>query len=60
MGEFVGDRAVVLGGGMAGLLTARVLAESYAEVVVVDRDDLVGGHGARPGVPHGRHAHWRE
>ena len=57
MGNHVGDRAVVLGGGMAGLLTARVLAEAYAEVVLVDRDELTGVRGPRRGVPHGRHAH---
>jgi 2-polyprenyl-6-methoxyphenol hydroxylase-like FAD-dependent oxidoreductase len=57
MGYHVGDRAVVLGGGMAGLLAARVLADSYAEVVVVDRDELNGVRGPRRGVPHGRHAH---
>jgi flavin-dependent dehydrogenase len=32
------DRAVVLGAGMAGLLAARVLADHYPEVVLVDRD----------------------
>ena len=52
-----GNRAVVLGGGMAGLLAARVLSEKYADVVVVDRDELTGVTGARKGVPHGRHAH---
>ncbi|WP_158883415.1 FAD-dependent oxidoreductase [Amycolatopsis anabasis] len=52
-----GGRAVVLGGGMAGLLAARVLAESFAEVRVVDRDVLTGVTGPRQGVPHGRHAH---
>ncbi len=57
MGEIVGDRAVVLGGGMAGLLTARVLAESYQDVVIVDRDVISGVDDARRGVPHGRHAH---
>lgn len=57
MGNHVGDRAVVLGGGMAGLLAARVLADAYAEVVVVDRDQLTGVRGPRRGVPHGRHAH---
>ena len=50
------NRAIVLGGGMAGLLTARVLSEAYAEVLVVDRDELAG-EGPRRGVPHGRHAH---
>jgi 2-polyprenyl-6-methoxyphenol hydroxylase-like FAD-dependent oxidoreductase len=52
-----GDRAVVLGGSMAGLLAARVLAEAYTEVLLVDRDDLIGVAGYRNGVPHGRHAH---
>ena len=52
-----GERAVVLGGGMAGLLAARVLSDAYTEVVVVDRDQLTGTAGARNGVPHGRHAH---
>ncbi len=52
-----GERAVVLGGGMAGLLAARVLSETYADVVIVDRDELTGVTGSRNGVPHGRHAH---
>ncbi|MYW93960.1 FAD-dependent oxidoreductase [Amycolatopsis rubida] len=50
------DRAVVLGGSMAGLLAARVLSESFADVLVLDRDD-VGGTAARRGVPQGRHVH---
>ncbi|EDY52399.1 FAD-dependent oxidoreductase [Streptomyces clavuligerus] len=51
------DRAVVLGGSMAGILAARVLAEFYTEVVVVDRDTVVGVRGPRRGTPHTRHAH---
>jgi 2-polyprenyl-6-methoxyphenol hydroxylase-like FAD-dependent oxidoreductase len=57
MAERVGDRAVVLGGSMAGLLAARVLAESYAEVLVVDRDSLTGVAEPRRGVPQGNHVH---
>src|SRR5687767_132901 len=53
----IGDRAVVLGGSMAGILAARVLAESYEDVVVIDRDKLVGVRGPRKGAPHTRHAH---
>ncbi|SEF33275.1 Dehydrogenase (flavoprotein) [Amycolatopsis pretoriensis] len=53
----LGDRAVVLGGSMAGLLAARVLSEAYAEVVIVDRDTLTGVDTARRGVPQGRHVH---
>lgn len=57
MGRQVGDRAIVLGGGIAGLLAATVLAEAFSQVLVVDRDELDGVAGARRGVPHGRHAH---
>lgn len=57
MGQRIGDRAVVLGGSMAGLLAARVLADAYGEVLVVDRDRLSGVTAARRGVPQGRHVH---
>jgi len=51
-------RAVVLGGSLAGLLTARVLADHLDEVVVVDRDDLAGELDMpRRGVPQARHTH---
>ena len=53
----MGSRAVVLGGGMGGLLAARVLSDAYSEVLVVDRDQLTGVTEPRRGVPHGRHAH---
>ncbi|MER7007243.1 FAD-dependent monooxygenase [Dactylosporangium sp. NPDC000555] len=56
-GEPVGQRAVVIGGSIAGTLAARVLSESYGEVVVVDRDEVLGVAGPRRGVPHGAHAH---
>ncbi len=51
------ERAVVLGGSMAGTLAARVLAESFSDVVVIDRDDLVGVRESRRGTPHSHHAH---
>ncbi len=50
--------AVVLGGSLAGLLAAKALADHYAEVVVVDRDDLDAPLEApRRGVPQSRHTH---
>ena len=52
-----GERAVVLGGGMAGLLAARVLADFYSCVTVVDRDVLGATSAPRRGVPQGRHVH---
>ncbi|MCI0690278.1 MAG: hypothetical protein L0Y54_24020, partial [Sporichthyaceae bacterium] len=51
------DRAVVLGGSIAGLLAARVLAEHYGGVTVVERDRLPAAAHHRRGVPHGRHFH---
>lgn len=53
----IGDRAVVLGGSMAGLLAARVLSEAYGEVIVVERDALPVAAAQRRGVPQGRHIH---
>ena len=34
----IGDHAVVLGASLAGLLAARVLADAYGRVTVVERD----------------------
>ncbi|MEU7550920.1 FAD-dependent monooxygenase [Streptomyces sp. NPDC044571] len=52
------DHAVVLGAGLAGLLAARVLAQRFARVTVVERDELpAAGPAFRPGVPQSRHAH---
>ncbi|WP_190157930.1 NAD(P)/FAD-dependent oxidoreductase [Streptomyces litmocidini] len=49
--------AVVIGGSLAGLLAARVLAEHAEKVTVVERDRYPEGPEARPGVPQGRHLH---
>lgn len=57
MSRVIGERAVVLGAGMAGLLTARVLSDRYQQVIIVERDPVVGVGDARRGVPQGRHAH---
>ncbi|AKE90752.1 FAD-binding monooxygenase [Rhodococcus aetherivorans] len=53
----IGDRAVVLGAGTAGLLAARVLSDAYSDVVVIDHDRLPDGAAARRCVPQGRHIH---
>lgn len=53
----VGDHAVVVGASMAGLLAARVLADAYRRVTIVERDPLPESGSARKGVPQGRHAH---
>lgn len=50
-------RAVVVGGSVAGLLSARVLSDSFEEVIVLERDPAPSGPEARKGVPQGQHAH---
>lgn len=52
-----GHHAVVLGASMGGLLAARVLAEHYRTVTVVERDALPRCPAERRGVPQDRHAH---
>ena len=53
----LGERAVVLGASMSGLLAARVLADFFETVTVVDRDELPDDPANRRGVPQGRHVH---
>jgi 2-polyprenyl-6-methoxyphenol hydroxylase-like FAD-dependent oxidoreductase len=50
-------RALVLGGSIGGLLAARVLADHYERVTLLERDMFppLGEH--RKGVPQGRHTH---
>ncbi|GIF15980.1 FAD-dependent oxidoreductase [Actinoplanes teichomyceticus] len=64
-------RAIVLGGGVAGLMAARVLSDHAAQVLIVEPDDLValdvpderlaadpaGAAVPRPGVPQGSQVH---
>lgn len=50
-------RAVVLGGGMAGLAAARVLSDHADEVLIIERDDSDVDAGPRPGVPQGSQVH---
>ena len=51
------ERAIVIGGGVAGLLTARVLADYFREVTVVERDFRTAQPAFRRGAPQGQHAH---
>ncbi|HXO82489.1 MAG TPA: 2-polyprenyl-6-methoxyphenol hydroxylase-like oxidoreductase [Mycobacterium sp.] len=53
----LGQHAVVLGASMGGMLAARVLADFYETVSVVERDVLPDDPTNRRGVPQGRHVH---
>lgn len=50
-------RAVVIGAGLAGTLSAAAIAPAVDEVVVLDPDELPGAPAHRRGLPQGRHAH---
>jgi len=52
-----GLHAIVIGAGMGGLIAARMLAEHFARVTILERDVLPLEAEPRKGVPHGRHAH---
>jgi 2-polyprenyl-6-methoxyphenol hydroxylase-like FAD-dependent oxidoreductase len=49
--------AVVIGGSIGGLLAARVLADHYRRVTLIERDRLPLAIETRRGVPQGRHTH---
>jgi 2-polyprenyl-6-methoxyphenol hydroxylase-like FAD-dependent oxidoreductase len=51
------DHAVVIGGSIAGLVTAATLTEFFGTVTVVERDELPDEPRNRPGVPQGVHLH---
>jgi 2-polyprenyl-6-methoxyphenol hydroxylase-like FAD-dependent oxidoreductase len=53
----LGERAIVLGASMGGLLAARVLADFFGTVTVIERDELSDDPVNRRGVPQGRHVH---
>ncbi|WP_052434299.1 NAD(P)/FAD-dependent oxidoreductase [Streptacidiphilus melanogenes] len=58
-GETAGrwGRAVVVGGGFAGLVAARVLADRFDEVTVLEQDQVTPETGVHPHAPQGWHAH---
>ncbi|WP_433655212.1 NAD(P)/FAD-dependent oxidoreductase [Nocardia sp. CA-128927] len=51
------SHALVLGGGLAGLLSAIVLADRAESVTVVERDKFPDSQAHRKGVPHSKHTH---
>ncbi|SFQ95133.1 Dehydrogenase (flavoprotein) [Lentzea waywayandensis] len=57
MAAMYSDRALVIGAGFAGLLAARVLSESYGDVVLVERDRITPDTGYRAGTPQASHPH---
>lgn len=55
--HIIGERAIVIGGSIAGLLAARILADYFAEVIIVERDKLPQLPQPRQGVPQSLQPH---
>ena len=48
---------VIIGAGIAGLLAAAAVADSFQKVILLERDQLPQGPVLRKGVPQGAHVH---
>ena len=55
--NFLGNHAIVIGGGMAGLLAAHVLTRYFERVSLIERDAYPTEPKFRPGTPQARHVH---
>jgi len=53
----IAKQAVVVGAGMGGLTAARVLADHFERVIVLERDVLPPEAAQRAGTPQARHVH---
>jgi 2-polyprenyl-6-methoxyphenol hydroxylase-like FAD-dependent oxidoreductase len=57
MANRLGESAVVIGGSMAGLMTARVLADHFETVTVLERDQIESRPALHKSIPQGNHLH---
>jgi len=53
----LGQQAVVIGGSLAGLMTARVLADHFDAVTVLERDYIDARPEIHKSIPQGNHVH---
>lgn len=57
MAKRLGQQAVVIGGSLAGLMTARVLADYFDHVTVLERDEIEDRPVIHKSIPQGNHLH---
>lgn len=57
MAHHFGQQAVVIGGSLAGLMTARVLADHFDAVTILERDHIDNQPTLHQSVPQGHHLH---
>ena len=53
----IGQKAIVIGAGMGGLMAAAALAGFFEDVVIIESDELPRHPALRKGVPQGAHVH---
>jgi 2-polyprenyl-6-methoxyphenol hydroxylase-like FAD-dependent oxidoreductase len=53
----LGAHAIVIGGSIAGMMTARVLADHFDQVTVCERDPIADSPALHKSVPQGNHVH---
>lgn len=51
------QHAIVLGGSIGGLMTARVLSDYYKKVTIIEKDKVIFAPETRKGQPHAKHLH---
>jgi 2-polyprenyl-6-methoxyphenol hydroxylase-like FAD-dependent oxidoreductase len=57
MTNHFGQQAVVIGGSLAGLMTARVLANHFDAVTILERDAIADQPALHQSIPQGHHLH---
>jgi 2-polyprenyl-6-methoxyphenol hydroxylase-like FAD-dependent oxidoreductase len=57
MTNHFGQQAVVIGGSLAGLMTARVLADHFEAVTILERDHIEDQPALHQSIPQGHHLH---
>jgi len=57
MSSRLGDNAVVIGGSIAGLVTARVLSDHFEHVTILERDHIEARPQVHKSTPQGNHLH---
>jgi 2-polyprenyl-6-methoxyphenol hydroxylase-like FAD-dependent oxidoreductase len=57
MPNSIGSQALVIGGSIAGLATARILSDLFDHVTVLERDVIEPRPAARKSIPQGNHLH---
>ncbi len=51
------EKAIVIGGSIAGLLAARVLSDHFKEVIIIEKDYYSDNNDVRSGIPQANHIH---